>query len=72
MSNQVIQEEFAKFLTTDITMHLTYLFSFQESAVCAVTTIRKLAEAMRLKDPRAASKRLENFQPLKAIDGYKA
>ncbi|MDV3352063.1 hypothetical protein QGP82_25505 [Leptothoe sp. LEGE 181152] len=48
------------------------LLSFQESAVYTITTIGKLAEAMGLKDPLAASKRLENLQTLKAIDGYKA
>ena len=48
------------------------LLSFQESAVYIITTIGKLAEAMGLKDLLSASKRLENLQTLKAIDGYRA
>lgn len=47
------------------------LISLQEGAVYSITTIGKLAEAMDLKNPLAAGKRLENLQYLGAISGFK-
>ena len=47
------------------------LVSLQEGAVYSITTIGKLAEAMGLKNPLAAGKRLENLQSLGAISGLK-
>jgi hypothetical protein len=46
------------------------LVALQEGAVYSVTTVGKLAEAMGLKNPLAAGKRLENLQSLKAISGF--
>lgn len=47
------------------------LVSLQEGAVYSITTIGRLAEAMGLKNPLAAGKRLENLQSLGAISGFK-
>ncbi|MEL7227696.1 MAG: hypothetical protein AAF810_14080 [Cyanobacteria bacterium P01_D01_bin.36] len=47
------------------------LVSLQEAAIYSITTIGKLAEAMELKNPLAAGKRLENLQSLGAISGFK-
>ena len=47
------------------------LVALQEGAVYSITTVGKLAEAMGLKNPLAAGKRLENLQSLGAISGLK-
>ncbi|MEM8613107.1 MAG: hypothetical protein AAGF93_13890, partial [Cyanobacteria bacterium P01_H01_bin.105] len=47
------------------------LLSLQQGSVYAMTTIRKLAEAMGLEVIRAALQRLENLQSIGAINGLK-
>lgn len=47
------------------------LLSLQEGAVYVVTTIGKLSQMMRLENPLACGKRLENLQSIGAISGLK-
>lgn len=47
------------------------LVSLQEGAVFTVTTVGKLAKAMGLENPLAASKRLEHLQTLGAISRFR-
>ena len=47
------------------------LLPLQQGSTYAITTIKKLAEAMELEVIRAACKRLENLQSIGAISGLK-
>lgn len=47
------------------------LLALQEGSIYTITTIGRLAEMMRLENPLACGKRLENLQSLGAIAGFK-